>query len=424
MNEAITTMSRIAGAAATAVFIALLIWYLIRYFTESAHRSVIRDSRLPMRPLKVSVRPGRVIFWVFVAFIVSRLTIFLGSVIGAALDSCLDAYLADPISRWIRWDGNHYIGLIENWYVNEGDPRLHIVFFPLYPAICRLMHLATGISAEACAFTVSNAAFLGCGYLIFRLTEITYGPKTAFRALWFMNLSPLTLFCSITYTESVFMLTTLGAVYFARRRMFIPAVIMGALSANSRMVGMATAIPIFYEMLAAVDKKTVKSYLACVLRVLPVALGLIAYLLLNYQVTGHPFTFMEYQSSHWSQNFGSLYNTVGYTFTNAFNFHVESYISGVWRPQLIALFTALILFAFMIKRAHPGDMGYSLIYYYCSVAPTWLLSGPRYLTAMYAAYPFMALIFRSKPAFIAICILLGVRCMAAGAMFAIHGCIL
>ena len=133
---------------------------------------------------------------------------------------------------------------------------------------------------------------------------------------------------------------------------------------------------------------------------------------------------MEYQSSHWSQNFGSLLNTLTYTINNAFEFHVESYITGVWLPQTIAIIAALVLFVLMLRKAHPGDMGYSLVYFYCSVAPTWLLSGPRYLTAMYAAYPFMARLFRESGAFVAVCLMLAVRCVIAGMMFAIQGCIL
>lgn len=349
---------------------------------------------------------------------------YLGGLWAAHRAGILASYLANPESYWTHWDGYHYIGLIENWYVNEGDPRLHIVFFPLYPAIGRLIHLATGLSATACAYLVSNLAFLGCGIAMFYLAEITYGKKAGLRAMWLMNLSPLTLFCSTTYTESVFMLTTLAAVYLARRRKFFWAVVMGALSANSRMVGMATAIPLFYEMLRASNAPWIRRYAVCVLKVLPVSLGLIAYLALNWQITGDPFRFLVYQSEHWSQNFGSLYNTLKYTMVNAFEFYDTGYRIGVWIPQTLAILIALILFIAVIRRGHPGDMGYSLVYYYCSVAPTWLLSGPRYLTAMYTAYPLMATLFRRRWAFVSICILLGALCVLGGAMFSVRGCIL
>lgn len=424
MNDWLYTAADATGIAATCIFVLLLVWYLIRYFAGAEGIQPKLFSKGPNGLHAPATALPKVLMWVAIAFVVSRGLMYLGGLWAAHRAGILASYLANPESYWTHWDGYHYIGLIENWYVNEGDPRLHIVFFPLYPAIGRLIHLATGLSATACAYLVSNLAFLGCGIAMFYLAEITYGKKAGLRAMWLMNLSPLTLFCSTTYTESVFMLTTLAAVYLARRRKFFWAVVMGALSANSRMVGMATAIPLFYEMLRASNAPWIRRYAVCVLKVLPVSLGLIAYLALNWQITGDPFRFLVYQSEHWSQNFGSLYNTLKYTMVNAFEFYDTGYRIGVWIPQTLAILIALILFIAVIRRGHPGDMGYSLVYYYCSVAPTWLLSGPRYLTAMYTAYPLMATLFRRRWAFVSICILLGALCVLGGAMFSVRGCIL
>jgi len=424
VNDAVAKIAGYAGTGATAVFGILLAWYLARYFSEAEGKNFLSGKYAP-RLHEPSTPVWKVLLWALAAFIVSRSLMLLGGALAANAGGSLESYLANPEWYWTRWDGHHYIGIIENWYVNEGDPRLHIVFFPLYPAIGRLIHLSTGLDATICAYLVSNVLFIGCGIVMFRLAEVTYGKGAGVKAMWLMNLSPLTLFCSTTYTESTFMFTTLCAVYMARRRRFVWAVIFGALSANSRMVGMATAIPLFFEMLRAnKGMPRFRKYAVCVLRVLPVSIGLLAYLGLNYAVTGDPFRFMVYQSEHWSQNFGSLANTLDYTIRNAVNFNMESYKIGVWIPQIISIFIALILFAALLRKAHPGDMGYSLVYYYCSVAPTWLLSGPRYLTAMYASYPFMAVIFRRTWVFIIICTLLGALCMLGGAMFAVKGCIL
>lgn len=424
MQNSLNSISGLAGIAATFVFVALLAWYLVRYFSEAEGFTPLSGK---YRPRLHSPREPflKVIVWVLAAFILSRGLMFLGGALAANAQGSLDTYLSHPDWYWTRWDGHHYIGLIENWYVNEGDPRLHIVFFPLYPAIGRLIYLATGLSPTVCAYLVANLMFIGCGFIMFRLAEVTYGRKAGLKSMWLMCLSPLTLFCSTTYTESTFMFTTMCAVFLARRRRFFWAVLFGALSANSRMVGMATAIPIFFEMLRANSgMHRVKRYAVCVLKVLPVSLGLLAYLALNYEVTGDPFRFMVYQSEHWSQNFGSLANTLDYTIKNAISFHVDTYKIGVWIPQIIAIVLALVIFASVLRRSHPGDIGYSLVYFYCSVAPTWLLSGPRYLTAMYASYPFMAVLFRKTWAFIVLCTLLAALCMLGGAMFAVNGCIL
>ena len=69
-------------------------------------------------------------------------------------------------------------------------------------------------------------------------------------------------------------------------------------------------------------------------------------------------------------------------------------------------------------------MGYGMIYFYVSVAPTWLLSGPRYLTALYAVYPALAVLFRKKAAFALLAIAFGLLCLVSGGMFAGYGCIL
>ena len=418
INDAI--IGTIIGWLAMGVFVALLIWYLIRYFTEAFGHEYLGKRAA------YSERAGwlRVLGLVIAAFVLSRLLMYGGGALMAWKNGELANYFYNPTWYWTHWDGHHYIGLIENWYVNEGDSRFHIVFFPLYPAIGRAIHLLTGLSATAVAYLVSNAAFIAAGVLMYRVAEMGQGGAGALRATLLFMFSPLTVFCSAPYTESVFILATLAGVYMARRRHFFWAVLFGALSANARMCGMATAIPIFYEMLSALKRRGVKDIALCVAKVLPVSLGLLAYIWLNWNVTGDPFRFLQYQSEHWSQNFGSLVNTIEYTFANALEYHLFSYRIGVWIPQIIAIFAALILFCLVLRRAHPGDAGYALVYYYASVAPTWLLSGPRYLTAMYAAYPMLALITRRGWVFAVVFSVMAALCAVAGAMYLVMGCIL
>lgn len=412
--------TRFVPWAAMAVFMLLLAWYLCRYFTEAFSRNLLgraekSDERAPMRAVIIAVTA---------AFVLSRLIMYGGGAFMAWQNGEAGDYFSYFESYWTRWDAQHYLGLIENWYVNEGDPRYHIVFFPLYPAVGRIVHLATGLSPAATGYLVSNVFFLMSGILMFRIAEMSMGTSGGMRAMLLFMFSPLTLFCSIPYTESTFILTTLAAVYFARKRKFFWAVFMGALSANSRMCGMATAIPIFYEMLLAAGRPSAKKILRSILKVLPVSLGLLAYIGLNWQTTGDPFRFLQYQYEHWGQQFGSLVNTLGYTMENAANFYDFPYRIGVWIPQTIAILLALALFIAVIRRAHPGDAGYALVYFYASVAPTWLLSGPRYLTAMYAAYPMLASLTRRKWAFAIMLGVMAAMCAVAGAMYSVMGCIL
>lgn len=418
----VSTLARLLGCAASTAFISYLLVALYRFFA-----SVHRADRLSRRPRRDNTpRSGllRPLIIVVVAFVVSRALMLGGGMLSAWEDGFLARYLWEFPGNWTRWDANHYIGLIENWYVDAGDPRLHIVFFPLYPAICRLIYLATGLDARIIAYFVSNAAFIGCGLLMYLLARRSYGERAGCRAAMLLMFSPLTLFCSVPYTESVFLLMTLAAVYCARRRKFPLAVIFGALSANARLAGMATAIPIFWEILRASRDAGFRKYAVSVIKVLPVALGLGAYIYLNYAVTGDAFRFLEYQQNHWNQSIGSLCNTVGYTFRNALNFGDAMYRRWLWTPQLFMIFASLGVLMAAFRRARPGDMAYSAAYYYVSLAPTWLLSGARYLSAMYSLYIALAAITENKWVFRALLIILALLCAVAGAGYSAKGYVL
>lgn len=289
-----------------------------------------------------------------------------------------------------RWDASHYLGLIENWYVTQGDARLHLVFMPLYPAIGRGLYLL-GIPAFAAAMLVSNGALLGCGYAMHALVKETYGGAAANRTVWLFMLCPVTFFYSMPYTESIFLLTTLLAVLMARRQRFGWAVLFGALAANARIVGAAAAIPIFWELLAERRKRglTASGAAVCVVKTLPVLLGTFAYFALNWQLHGDPLKFLEFQRENWGQAFGSLAWTAQYTLVYAVRYSDVLNRLGVWIPQAAALIGVPALMACRWRRQHPGDAAYGIVTFYASFAPTYLLSGVRYASAIYSLWPML-----------------------------------
>ena len=355
---------------------------------------------------------GRILWMALALFGLSRLLMLAATSAYAAANGSLEYYLEHLWEHWRRWDARHYLDLMEQWYVTEGDLRLSLVFFPLYPLLGRALVLL-GVPARAAGMLISNAALIGCGWVLTALVQETYGAKIARRTLALFFFCPVTFFFSMPYTESVFLLTTLMAVWLARRGRFGWAVVCGALAANARMVGMAAAIPIFWEMLRRAwddyarrkadarrtDGAFVKRALGCVLRVLPVSVGLLLYLALNWQLYRNPLQFLIFQRENWSQQMGSLANTVHYTLANALVYDKLLYRLGVWIPQSLTLFGAIALMAATVRRQHPGDAAYALVYFYMSVSPTWLLSGTRYVAAMYALYPMLALLLRGKRGF-------------------------
>ena len=390
------------GRALMAGFAALVIAELIRYFRTALVEPVTAAPAPERVPLK------RVLLEVLAAFIASRVLIVAACAACCAIQNhSLETFFPDFAWKLTPWDADHYLGLIERWYVTEGDARLHIVFFPFYPAVCRGLHLLTGMSPFAAAEVVSNLALAGCGAIMFRLVEGDSGAEAARRAMLLTLFTPMAYFYSVPYTESLFLLLTLVSVLMARRRKFALAVAFGALAANARIVGMAVAIPIFWELLRR-DREGREEPLSPgrvaldVLKVLPVGAGLALYLLGNYRLFGNPTQFMVFQREHWSQSFGTLANTFRYCLANALDYDDFLYRLGVWIPQALLLVAVPALIVWRRRREPVGDVAYLLVFFYVSFAPTWLLSGPRYLSAAYALYPLLARIPKSRKGFIAL----------------------
>jgi hypothetical protein len=392
----------------------------------------------------------RVVGWIAAMTLISRAIVVLSALFFSAIQGSLYVTLNGFFNSWIRWDAQHYIGLARNWYTGDiaADARFHLVFYPLYPLLTRCFNyifigfakLQHTIFSSAglgdlfvprdnytviAAIALSNLCLLVSGYLLYQLVFEQQGERAARRAVRFLLFCPLTVFFSVPYTESLFIMLTLLSVLFARKRFFSASVAMGALSSATRALGLLVAVPIFLEMLKHVvslrlwpprkrdhysvveirealyiwpsrRNKHIALIAAYVLMVSLVGLGFLAYLALNTSIAGDPLQFLVYQRDHWGQTFGSIINTIKYTVENAYSYPDEAWRLGTWIPQIIAIVATVGLLGAVSHRVHPGDGAYAWLYIICALSPTWLLSGSRYLSAMYALYPMLTLVTRRK----------------------------
>lgn len=395
-------------------YIALTAMEVPRFFT-----SALGPATEAIPTVQAPASRRRLLGEVLAAFLISRLLVALVCAVGFWIQQkTLSGFFDALWNNLFPWDAWHYIDIIENGYVASGEAQLFIVFFPFYPMVCRCLTLMTGIPATTAALLVSNAALVGCGAVMYRLAEMDGGPILGRRAMLLLMFCPMTYFFSISYSESTFLLVTLLAVWFARRRRFGLAVLFGALASGARLLGMTTAIPIFWELLrdcrerhgeAAVTPGEYARWIAVsVLKVLPVSLGFLGYLSLNWHLFGNATQFMVFQREHWFQEFGHLGRTFQYCLYNSVFYDDHLYQLGVWRPQVLLLIAVPLLVLWRRKRQRPGDVAYTLVYHYVSFAPTWLLSGPRYAACNYALYPMLAGIPKRRRGF---AVMLALECV-------------
>ncbi|MCA9971433.1 MAG: hypothetical protein KC425_14505 [Anaerolineales bacterium] len=135
-----------------------------------------------------------------------------------------------------RWDTGFYVSIVEEGYVYEADPFPSVPFFPLLPLLMRAALPLTG-DAVVAGILVSNLALLLAAILFYHLVLAGWGTAVADRAVWYLLIFPSAFFGSAIYTESLFLLTAIGALYSARRGRWWLAGLFGMAAALTRLVG-------------------------------------------------------------------------------------------------------------------------------------------------------------------------------------------
>ena len=300
---------------------------------------------------------------------------------------------------WVHWDARHYLKIAQQGYTNVGDDRLMLVFFPLYPFCVRAVNLFLHDWVFS-GVLVSNLCAAVAAGLLYALVQRVYDAPTARLSLFYFVLNPYSLFLAAPYSESLFLMLTLAALYAAANDKPAMAALFGALSALTRSLGVIVCGVIWlYAWRKAVHARRGKRAsiaLGGTLAGLAVFAGLGAYLYLNYAVSGNPFQFLIYQKENWYQQMGTFFGSVRNTADYIFRSWGESDCFWTWGVQLFAMFYTMLLLVFTSRRMPLEHQAYTFVYVAAALAPTWLLSGPRYLMAM-ATLPVMQAVTTRRP---------------------------
>ncbi len=292
---------------------------------------------------------------------------------------------------YYRSDVAHYMGIAKDWYAREGDERLRLVFLPLYPLMVRALTFTEDYFWGA--FITSQLFSFLCLIAAYELFRLDMDALSAIACARILFLLPGAAFLRVPMSESLFLFLSLMAVYFARTRRFLPAGLFTALSAFTRSLGILLLGLLFIEMLFVFQDAFRKNGRTA-LRLLPpyaVCLlvgccGTLAYLVINWQVSGSPLTFLTYQQENWNQRLGLFFSTAAYQSEYAMlylrNGDLDSVLS-LSIPNLLCSFGALGLLFADRKKMRISYLLWSLAYFAISIGATWLLSAPRYLAMLF-----------------------------------------
>lgn len=147
-------------------------------------------------------------------------------------------YVVSPLSTW---DSDWYVRIANQGY---GHREATAAFWPLYPTLLSAGHHVTGLSAGTIGVIISNTLFLAALICLFRYVGMVYGQPVARRAIWIAALSPFAFFFSAAYTESLFLLLSVGAITLALANRWTPAALLVVLASLTRSSGVLLLLPL------------------------------------------------------------------------------------------------------------------------------------------------------------------------------------
>jgi hypothetical protein len=186
-------------------------------------------------------------------FTLSRLYIFLLGAISMQIDqilppvAALGYYMPDLdgwqhyfIQPWRNWDGHWFALIAQEGYFEKPTTA----FFPLYPLLLRAGSWLLDGQIELAGVLISNVTLLGALYLLYQLIQLDFPRAVARRTILYLALFPTAYYLGAVYSESLFLLLSVGSLYAARRDRWWIAGALGFFAALTRSHGILLLIPL------------------------------------------------------------------------------------------------------------------------------------------------------------------------------------
>jgi Mannosyltransferase (PIG-V) len=145
------------------------------------------------------------------------------------------------LNVWTTYDSTYYLEIAQHGY-----RTLTSAFFPLYPLLLRPF-AAEENSGALVGVIISNLAFLIALWLVLRLATMQLGETVARRTVLMLAFFPSAVFSMAVYTDALFLMLSLAALYAARNVRWKTAALFGALAAFTRNAGAVLAVALLVE---------------------------------------------------------------------------------------------------------------------------------------------------------------------------------
>jgi len=346
------------------------------------------------------------ICWNLFLSIISFFSVFLIPVYGGWFPYVEEVLKITRLPFWIwgwgSFDGVHYLRIAQNGYTSFSSQA----FFPLYPLLIRFFNIFPKIagldtriyvdpSFFLTGFLISKVASFFVLYFFYKLVSGEFGKKVAYISLIFLLSWPTAFYFSAIYTESLFLLLVIIAVYFSERKKYFWSGLSAALASATRVVGVLLFLLLLIEFFRNYKGKCSLSFrlMKDVVGIFISPLGFILYAIYLWINFGNPFYFIEAQPFFGAERSSLpliLFPQILYRYFKIFiNIPLFSHSFFIASLEL-----AMTLVSFFLLFSLFGKIRFSywLFTFLALIIPTLtgtLSSMPRYTLVSFLIFPFV-----------------------------------
>lgn len=293
-------------------------------------------------------------------------------------------YLVNPLLwGWANMDGVHYLSIAQNGYF-----QFEQAFFPLYPLLIRLVAVLIGDNYLLVGLFISHLSFLGSLIIFYKLLEEQFSLKVAKWAIFLLLVFPTSFFFAGVYTESLFLLFTMGSIYSVVKKKWLLAGILAALASATRLVGIFLLLVLFYEWWRE-KKKSILSLLVALIG----SGGLLSYMFYLWRTYADPLMFFHVQPAFGAGRSGEGIILIPQVFYRYFKIFLTAefsydYLVAVFEATSFAFVLFLLLRSF--KKISPS---WQIFAWFSLLTPTLtgsLSSMPRYILTVFPLFIVLA----------------------------------
>jgi len=300
-------------------------------------------------------------------------------------------------NQWLGWDGAGYAAIAREGYAHPWEAA----FSPMLPLLERAVNYATGMDQQVAGGVISNIAALVAFGLFRVLVEREFGRAAAQRATLYLVMFPLAFFFATAYTESLFLLFSVGAFLALRRGRWLTAGVLIALAALTRQTGIVLLVALVAEialrMRAGRGPQRVSEWASALVGVAAPVLAVAGLYLYLYKQFGTLNAISRAEETVWGKGWGIPF--IGFARAGGALIH-SGFDPGAQQAHILidgAFTLGLVALSLVAARMLPRPYGlYTLLYTLVIVSTplhNWyaLSSNPRYVLGAFPVFIVLAL---------------------------------